>query len=55
MKELYSKEEMLSFGNFIRDNYYGIGAARLVSYNPSKYPNATIDEIFVIWCCENGR
>jgi len=52
---VYSSDEMVSFGNFIRDNYYGVGAPKLQSYNPVKYPHATVDEIFVIWCCENGR
>lgn len=52
---VFSSDEMVSFGNFIRDNYYGVGAPKLQSYNSVKYPHATIDEIFVIWCCVNGR
>ncbi len=55
LTRLYSEKEMLSFGNFIRDNYYGVGAPKLMSYNPVKYPHATIEEIFIIWCCENDE
>jgi hypothetical protein len=51
----FSNSDMISFGNFIRDNYYGAGAPKLISYNTSKYPHATIEEIFVIWSCENNR
>ena len=50
----FSSENMIGFGNFIRDNYYGVGAPKLISNYPSKYPHGTIEEIFVIWCCENG-
>ena len=52
---VFSPEEMSSVGNCIRDNYYVAGAPRMLGYNPKKYPNANIDEIFVYWCCENGR
>lgn len=52
---VFSSDEMIAFGNFIRDNYYAAGTPRMLSYNPAKYPHAKIDEIFVIWCCENGR
>ena len=52
---VFSSEDMISFGNFIRDNYYGVGAPKLISYNPSKYPHGTIDDIFVVWSCINGR
>lgn len=48
MKE-FSKEDVISFGNFIRDNYYGVGAPKLMSYNPQKFPHGTIEQIFVIW------
>lgn len=50
----FSAEDMIAFGNFIRDNYYGVGAPKLISHFPSKYPHGTIEDIFVIWCCENG-
>jgi hypothetical protein len=49
----YSAEDLICFGNFIRDNYYVNGTPKMVSLNPSKYPNATVDEIFVFWCIEN--
>jgi len=49
----FSCEDMISFGNFIRDNYYGVGAPKLLSYNPMKYPNGTIEDIFIIWSCLN--
>jgi hypothetical protein len=52
---VFSSDEMIAFGNFIRDNYYVAGAPKMLSYNPAKYPHAKVDEIFVIWCCENGR
>lgn len=50
----FSSEDMIAFGNFIRDNYHGVGAPKLISYNHTKYPHGTIEDIFVIWCCENG-
>ena len=52
---IFSSNDMVSFGNFIRDNYYGVGAPKLLSYNPIKYPHGTIEEIFIFWCCENGK
>jgi hypothetical protein len=52
---VFSSEEMIDFGNFIRDNYYVAGSPKMLSYNPSKYPHAKVDEIFVYWCLENGR
>jgi hypothetical protein len=52
---VFSSEEMIAFGNFIRDNYYVAGSPKMLSYNPSKYPHAKVDEIFVYWCLENGR
>jgi len=52
---VFSAEEMIAFGNFIRDNYYVAGSPKMLSYNPSKYPHAKVDEIFVYWCLENGR
>jgi hypothetical protein len=52
---VFSPEDMISFGNFIRDNYYGVGAPKLISYNPMKYPHGTIEDIFIIWSCLNGR
>ena len=52
---VFSSDEMIAFGNFIRDNYYVAGSPKMLSYNPSKYPHAKVDEIFVYWCIENGR
>jgi hypothetical protein len=52
---VFSSEEMIAFGNFIRDNYYVAGLPKMLSYTPSKYPHAKVDEIFVYWCLENGR
>ena len=52
---VFSSEEMIAFGNFIRDNYYVAGSPKMLSYNPSKYPHEKVDEIFVYWCLENGR
>jgi hypothetical protein len=52
---VFSSDEMIAFGNFIRDNYYVAGSPKMLSYNPSKYPHAKVDEIFVYWCLENGR
>lgn len=51
----FSSDDMISFGNFIRDNYYGVGAPKLISYDPVKYPHGTIEDIFVIWSCLNNR
>ncbi len=50
----FSESNMIEFGNFIRDNYYGVGAPKLISNFPSKYPHGTIEDIFVIWSCLNG-
>jgi hypothetical protein len=50
----FSAENMIAFGNFIRDNYHGVGAPKLISYNHTKYPHGTIEDIFLIWCCDNG-
>lgn len=47
--------DMISFGTFIRENYYQYGSPCLLSYHPVKYPHGKIEDIFVIWCCENGR
>ena len=52
---VFSSTDMVSFGYFIRDNYYGVGAPKLMSYHPEKYPNGSIPEIFHYWCLENGR
>jgi hypothetical protein len=52
---VFSSEEMIAFGNFIRDNYYVAGSPKMLSYHPEKYPHAKVDEIFVYWCLENGR
>ncbi len=42
--DCFTTEDMLSFGNFIRDNYY-----------PDKYPHGTIEDIFVYWCIAQGK
>jgi len=52
---VFSSEEMIDFGNFIRDNYYVAGSPKMLSYHPDKYPHAKVEEIFVYWCLENGR
>ena len=52
---VFSSDEMIAFGNFIRDNYYVAGSPKLLSYHPEKYPHAKVDEIFVYWCLENVR
>jgi hypothetical protein len=53
----YSRDEVSlkleEFGNFIRDNYYGVGAPKLLSYNTSKYPHANIKQIRDKWIEEN--
>jgi hypothetical protein len=51
---VFSSDEMISFGNFIRDNYYVAGSPKMLSYHPEKYPHAKVDKIFVYWCLENG-
>lgn len=51
-KTVFSENDVLSFGHFIRDNYHGTGAPKLISYNHIKYPHGTIDEIFKIWLKE---
>jgi hypothetical protein len=52
---VFSSEEMIAFGNFIRDNYYVAGSPKMLSYHPEKYQHAKVDEIFLYWCLENGR
>lgn len=52
---IFSSNDMIAFGNFIRDNYYVAGSPKMLSYHPEKYPHAKVDEIFVYWCFENGR
>lgn len=54
VSSLFSSKDMIDFGNFIRDNYYGVGAPKLISNFPSKYPHGTVEDIFVIWSCLNG-
>lgn len=52
-KESYNPEELSeiigNFGNFLRDNYYGVGAPKLMSYNPQKYPHGTVEQIKEFW------
>lgn len=52
---VFSSTDMVSFGYFIRDNYYGVGSPKLMSYKPEKYPHGSMPEIFHYWCLENGR
>lgn len=52
---VFSADEMIAFGNFIRDNYYVAGSPKMLSYHPEKYPHGKVDDIFVYWCLENGR
>ena len=51
---VFSSEEMIAFGNFIRDNYYVAGSPKMLSYHPEKYPHSKVEDIFVYWCLENG-
>ena len=55
LPDVFTSEDMISFGDFIRDNYYVAGTPKMLSYNPAKYPHAKIDEIFVYWCLENNK
>ena len=48
----FSAEDMILFGHFIRDNYYGAGTSDLIPYHPEKYPRGNIEKIFEIWCLE---
>ena len=52
---VFFSEEMIAFGNFIRDNYYVAGSPKMLSYHPEKYPHGKVEDIFVYWCLENGR
>ena len=52
---VFSSDEMIAFGNFIRDNYYVAGSPKMLSYHPEKYPHAKVEDIFIFWCLENGR
>jgi len=52
---VFSSDEMIAFGNFIRDNYYVAGSPKMLSYHPEKYPHGKVDDIFVYWCLANGR
>ena len=52
-KDLSHPKEFVDFGNFIRENYYGVGAPKLISNFPSKYPHGTVEEIFLIWSSNN--
>lgn len=53
VKELrFSVEDMIRFGHFIRNNYYGAGTPDLIPYHPEKYPRGNIEKIFEIWCLE---
>lgn len=54
LSDVFSQNDMIVFGNFIRDNYYVDGSPHMQPYE-NKYPKGTIDEIFIVWCCENGR
>lgn len=54
-KKKYSSEDMIDFGEFIRTNYHGVGAPKLISYNHTKYPHGTISDIFVYWSCDKEK
>lgn len=54
-KPKFKPSDMIAFGNFIRDNYHGVGAPKLISYNTTKYPHGTIEEIYHIWEKENNN
>ena len=43
----------IAFGNFIRDNYYGVGSPKLQSYHPEKFPSGTVEEIYQIFKSQN--
>jgi hypothetical protein len=45
----YTEQDMKDFANFIRNNYYGVGAPKLMSYDPSKYPHGKVEQIFGYW------
>ena len=55
LSAVFSTDEMIAFGNFIRDNYYVAGSPKMLSYHPEKYPHGKVEDIFVYWCLENGR
>jgi len=52
---VFSANEMIAFGNFIRDNYYVAGTPEMQPYDKVKYIKGNVEDIYVIWCCENGR
>jgi hypothetical protein len=47
--EKYESKDVIAFGNFVRDNYHGIGTPKMISYDQTKYPHGTIEDIFKIW------
>ena len=47
--DAYSDSDVIAFGNFIRDNYYVAGTPKMLSYHPSIYPHAKVEEIFTFW------
>lgn len=50
----FTDKNMISFGNFIRENYYVSGSPCMLSYHPLKYPHGKVEDIFIIWSIENG-
>ena len=54
-QQKFSEADVISFGNFIRNNYYGYGSPCLLSYDPLKYPHGKIEDIFIYWSCENNK
>ena len=52
IKNSWSREEMelklLEFGNYLRDNYYGVGAPKLIPLTKGLSPG-TVEEILYIW------
>ena len=56
MSKEYSKDDLhyypSEFGNYLRDNYYGIGAPKLIPLKQG-LSSGTVDDILEIWIEEN--
>ena len=56
-KRGYTKDELQyylsEFGNFLRDNYHGMGTPRLIAYDTTKHQHGTVDEILETWMKTN--
>lgn len=55
VSDSFSLSEMESLGHFIRDNYYGVGAPKLISYDTSKRPHSDVKGIVAQWQKEYDR